>query len=130
MFTTSPQGVQYLNTLSDLSALTNPNNQNPVPFPPLSCWNPNNTATNVTLYQTCDGRMPANFRFPSQPMCVAVKSDRSPGFTAQMEIQWLTDAVKQKGETSDGNRLAWDEAITAAVIGSTLGWFTGLILIG
>jgi len=85
--------------LTPLSSIDN-NTQFPVPFPPMSCFNPANSATNKTLYTTCNGENPPGFNFdPPQKMCVLVKNDQSNPLDVTLDATWPDsgDAQKKSG---------------------------------
>lgn len=128
VFTTTPAGRDYLTSLTDLMPLADTNNTNAMPFPPMSCWNPNNTVDNTTLFQACNARMPADFTFPSQPMCVVFKSDREPAMSVTLDVDWVMDASsagRENATVGAAGRVTAPATVAVAVAVATSAWAAG-----
>ena len=64
IFLANQPAVQYLLSLTDLQVLADPNNTNALPFPPMSCWNPNNTVSAMGLMRS---KLDSFLEMPRQP---------------------------------------------------------------
>jgi len=99
VFVCNQPAYDYWKTHTDLTPLASLTNDTaiPVPFPPMSCYNPQNTPQNTTLYTRCDAVMPDGFSFsPAQKMCVLVKNSGTTDLQIDLKAQWDT----QKDDTA------------------------------
>jgi hypothetical protein len=125
VFLTNFPGKSLVESLgTNLSLLTNPNaTVDAGPFPPMSCWNPNNTAQNTTLFKSCNAFMPTNFTFTQQSLCIVVVapgSDLVPTAQKPLDVQVDVDWQPVQGASTNTPSTSGGR-----VLGG--GWFGGLV---